>query len=128
VFQALSRLFKSSNKKAVETIRGEYDKSLPPLPEDLKQQLHTNTDSADTAIEIVNDDSTPIVFVLQLLEEYFAYSFPQAAKLTRAINEGKTGRVISTDREAAEKVRKIVEAVARERGYPLICKVTTTRK
>jgi len=72
---------------------------------------------------MLNDDSTPMEWVVQVLQEIYKHSLASAQEITLNIhNEGSA--VVGTYKyEIAE--QKAIETVnaSRNHGFPLVCKV-----
>ena len=71
------------------------------------------------AVVYINDEQTPMDFVINSLIKHFQYTQKQAQKMTRTIHEEGKGVVALYNFEIAE--QKAVEAtkLSRENGYPL---------
>jgi len=75
------------------------------------------------AVVYLNDEKTPMDFVIQSLIKHFQYSKDQANKMTETIhNEGK-GVVALYSFEIAEQKATEVKVDAVQHGYPLDVKV-----
>jgi ATP-dependent Clp protease adaptor protein ClpS len=72
-------------------------------------------------ILLLNDDKTPMDFVVQVLQDYFDLNFDDACKLMlRVHNEGKAV-CGSCERAEAEKRVSNILAFAAKHGHPLKC-------
>ena len=74
-----------------------------------------------TAIEIKNDDKTPMEFVVKVLEEYFRFDREEAVKLMLEIHTNGNAKVQWIDTEKAIKVIENISREANKRSYPLKC-------
>ena len=75
------------------------------------------------AVVYLNDEKTPMDFVIQSLIKHFQYNKEQASKMTITIhNEGK-GVVALYNFEIAEQKATEVKVDAVQHGYPLDVKV-----
>jgi|TARA_R110001606_G_C15220648_1_gene633985 ATP-dependent Clp protease adaptor protein ClpS len=75
------------------------------------------------AVIFLNDEKTPMDFVIQALIKHFQYNKEQANKMTETIhNEGK-GVVALYNFEIAEQKATEVKVDAVQHGYPLEVKV-----
>lgn len=107
---------------------------LPPTPR--KEKMSTGTDVViDEKIKVtnkepskykvvmLNDDSTPMEFVVSLLVEFFKHSDQSASNITMQIHEQGSGIVGVYSFEIAEQKAMEATALARENGFPLRLKV-----
>ena len=75
------------------------------------------------AVVYLNDEKTPMDFVIQSLIKHFQYNKEQASKMTNTIhNEGK-GVVALYNFEIAQQKATEVKVDAVQHGYPLDVKV-----
>lgn len=72
---------------------------------------------------VLNDDFTPIDFVIQMLVDIFKHDIKSATTITLQVHEGGSGIAGYYDFEIAE--TKAIEAtqMARENGFPLKIKI-----
>ena len=77
--------------------------------------------SPDRNILLLNDDETPMDFVVHVLQEFLDLDFDEACKLMlRVHHEGKA--VCGTyEREEAETRAAAILALAAKHGHPLKC-------
>lgn len=71
---------------------------------------------------LLNDDTTPMDFVLNLLENFFPLSRQQAKKLTAQIHKKGSAVCAAYPHEIAETKMAQVIKYARQNNYPLRCK------
>lgn len=83
----------------------------------------TNKEPGKYKIIFINDDKTPMDFVVSLLIEFFKHSEEIARSITLKIHEEGSGVVGVYAHEIAE--QKAIEAtsISRENGFPLRIKV-----
>ena len=68
---------------------------------------------------ILNDDHTPIPFVIQLIIEIFNRSISESKQLTTSIHEKGSAIVGTYTHEIAEQKMRESQDVSRQNGYPL---------
>jgi ATP-dependent Clp protease adaptor protein ClpS len=90
------------------------------LDEEIKQVI---TEPPLFKVVLLNDDSTPIDFVVSVLMEIFKHSSTTAEQLTMTIHNEGSGVAGIYNYEIAE--QKAIEAtnVSRANGFPLVIKV-----
>lgn len=71
------------------------------------------------AVIILNDDKTPMDFVIHLLQSVFNYSTEDATDLTLEVHESGSGVAGSYSYEIAEQLGLEATQLARDNGYPL---------
>lgn len=74
-------------------------------------------------VVFVNDDTTPMDFVVAVLVEVFGHAVKAATRIMLKVHEEGSGTAGTYPHEIAE--AKAVETVAKARlhGYPLRCKI-----
>tara|TARA_S200000501_G_scaffold146791_1_gene138584 strand:- start:183 stop:491 length:309 start_codon:yes stop_codon:yes gene_type:complete len=75
------------------------------------------------AVIYMNDEKTPMDFVIQSLIKHFAYNKEQATKMTETIHNDGKGVVALYNFEIAEQKATEVKVDAVQHGYPLDVKV-----
>ena len=75
------------------------------------------------AVEYVNDEKTPMDFVINTLIKHFQYNQEQATKMTNTIHNDGKGVVALYTFEIAEQKATEVKVDAVQHGYPLEVKV-----
>ena len=75
------------------------------------------------AVVYMNDEQTPMDFVVQSLIKHFQYSKEQAAKMTNTIHNDGKGVVALYSWEIAEQKATEVKVDAVQHGHPLDIKV-----
>ena len=70
---------------------------------------------------LLNDDQTPMEFVVQVLEVVFEKTHDEALKLMLAIHCDGSGECGVYTPELASKIAEQVTELARGNGYPLCC-------
>jgi len=76
------------------------------------------------AVRLLNDDATPMEFVVEVLQDVFGKNKAQAVALmleTHRHGRGTCG--VYAERSEAEAKAGEVADIARQRGYPLMCVV-----
>lgn len=72
---------------------------------------------------LLNDDFTPMDFVVHILENIFQLSQPQAVAVMTEVHEKGQGLAGKYTREIAESKVVKVQRLAKEHKYPLRCKM-----
>jgi ATP-dependent Clp protease adaptor protein ClpS len=72
---------------------------------------------------MLNDDFTPMEFVVQVLSEVFHMPEEQAVQVMLQVHHEGKGVCGTFTRDVAETKAQIVEALARQHEYPLRCDV-----
>ena len=75
------------------------------------------------AVVYINDEQTPMDFVINSLIKHFQYTQKQAQKMTRTIHEEGKGVVALYNFEIAEQKATEVKVEAIQHGHPLEIKV-----
>ena len=75
------------------------------------------------AVVYLNDEKTPMDFVIQSLIKHFQYNKEQASKMTKTIHNVGKGVVALYNFEIAEQKATEVKVDAVQHGYPLDVKV-----
>lgn len=104
----------------------------------LIMQQHENTHDGDLAVQaaqpklkepsmyqviMLNDDYTPMDFVVLVLQEFFYKSADEAMQIMLAVhNQGQAVCGVFT-KDVAETKAVIVNQYAREQQHPLLCKI-----
>jgi ATP-dependent Clp protease adaptor protein ClpS len=71
----------------------------------------------------INDNSTPMDFVIESLIEHFDYSVTTAENITQSIHDAGAATVAVLPYEIAEQKGIEITVSARERGFPLQIKL-----
>ncbi|AOA59959.1 ATP-dependent Clp protease adapter ClpS [Acinetobacter larvae] len=75
------------------------------------------------AVVMLNDDYTPMDFVIEILQQYFALNLDQATQVMLTVHyEGKAVAGVYP-RDIAETKANQVNHYARSQGYPLLCQI-----
>jgi ATP-dependent Clp protease adapter protein ClpS len=73
-------------------------------------------------VEVLNDDATPMEFVVTVLSAHLSLDHKEAIRTMLAIHS-KGGALLATPtRAAAEAVAGAITTAASNRGYPLVCR------
>jgi len=104
-----------------EQIKGEIYCEIPALPTELEARLLDEVNTGELVVSLLNDDKTEMVFVTQILEQYFLFDFEEALELTMQIhNDGKC-ELLKANSHVAGELSQLVTRVATDNGYPLKC-------
>ena len=78
------------------------------------------------AVVLMNDDYTPMDFVIEILQQYFALNLDQTTQVMLTVHyEGKG--VAGVYRETSETKQTKVNNYARSQGHPLLCQIEPKR-
>lgn len=72
-------------------------------------------------VVILNDDYTPMEFVIEVLERFFTLSEEQATRLMLQVHHQGRAAIGSYSRDVAETKAAIVVDYARQHEHPLLC-------
>jgi len=72
---------------------------------------------------MLNDDYTPMDFVVELLERYFQHSEEVAMQIMMSIHQTGMGICGIYPKDIAESKVMQVEAYCRQHGHPLCCSI-----
>jgi ATP-dependent Clp protease adaptor protein ClpS len=78
-------------------------------------------DSPVRNILLLNDDKTPMDFVVWVLQHFFDLDFDEANKLMLRVHHEGKAICGSCESEEAERRAANIQAVAAEHGHPLKC-------
>ena len=82
--------------------------------------------TGDCFVYLVNDDKTPMEFVVWVLEHAFDKTHVQARDIMLAVHEHGSALCGAYDREGAEARVDRATVLARKLGYPLTCRIAST--
>lgn len=74
-------------------------------------------------VVLMNDDYTPMEFVIEVLEQYFAMTLDQATEVMLTVHYEGKGIAGTYPRDIAETKANQVNHYARSKGYPLLCQI-----
>ena len=74
-------------------------------------------------VVLMNDDYTPMDFVIEILQQYFALNLDQATQVMLTVHYEGKGIAGVYPREIAETKANQVNNYARSQGYPLLCQI-----
>ncbi len=94
---------------------------LSPLPGDLCAQLDLSPIDGGVQLEILNDEVTPMEFVVKVLETYFRLDRETAVRTMLEIHTSGSVRLMRIEKSAALKLIEAIRLEAKKRGYQLNC-------
>ncbi|MGB8483581.1 MAG: ATP-dependent Clp protease adapter ClpS [Acinetobacter bohemicus] len=74
-------------------------------------------------VVLMNDDYTPMDFVIEILQQYFALNLDQATQVMLTVHYEGKGIAGVYPRDIAETKANQVNNYARSQGYPLLCQI-----
>mgnify|MGYP003483551049 FL=1 len=74
-------------------------------------------------VVLMNDDYTPMDFVIEVLQQYFALNLDQATQVMLTVHYEGKGVAGVYPRDIAETKANQVNNYARSQGYPLLCQI-----
>ena len=75
------------------------------------------------AVVLMNDDYTPMEFVIEILQQYFAMNLDQATQVMLTVHYEGKGVAGVYPRDIAETEANQVNNYARSQGHPLLCQI-----
>ena len=75
------------------------------------------------AVVLLNDDYTPMDFVIEILQQYFALNLDQATQVMLTVHYEGKGIAGVYPRDIAETKANQVNNYARSQGHPLLCQI-----
>ena len=75
------------------------------------------------AVFLMNDDYTPMDFVIEILQQYFALNLDQATQVMLTVHYEGKGVAGVYPRDIAETKANQVNNYARSQGHPLLCQI-----
>ncbi|AXY56592.1 ATP-dependent Clp protease adapter ClpS [Acinetobacter chinensis] len=75
------------------------------------------------AVLLMNDDYTPMDFVIEILQQYFAMNLDQATQVMLTVHYEGKGVAGVYPRDIAETKANQVNNYARSQGHPLLCQI-----
>jgi ATP-dependent Clp protease adaptor protein ClpS len=75
------------------------------------------------AVVLMNDDYTPMDFVILILQQYFALNLDQATEVMLTVHYEGKGVAGVYPRDIAETKANQVNNYARSKGHPLLCQI-----
>ncbi len=72
-------------------------------------------------VVILNDDYTPMEFVIEVLERFFSLNIEQATRLMLQVHHEGRAAIGSYSRDVAETKAALVVDYARQHEHPLLC-------
>ncbi|MCO8042800.1 ATP-dependent Clp protease adapter ClpS [Acinetobacter bohemicus] len=75
------------------------------------------------AVVLMNDDYTPMEFVIEILQQYFAMNLDQATQVMLTVHYEGKGIAGVYPRDIAETKANQVNNCARSQGHPLLCQI-----
>ena len=75
------------------------------------------------AVVVLNDDYTPMDFVILILQQYFAMNLDQATEVMLTVHYEGKGIAGVYPRDIAETKANQVNNYARSKGHPLLCQI-----
>ncbi|MDR0235887.1 ATP-dependent Clp protease adapter ClpS [Acinetobacter sp.] len=75
------------------------------------------------AVILLNDDYTPMDFVIEILQQYFALNLDQATQVMLTVHYEGKGEAGVYPRDIAETKANQVNNYARSQGHPLLCQI-----
>lgn len=93
--------------------------SIEPLPNELRAELKEHIEGEFCTLEMLNDDITPMEYVIRVLEVCFEKNTTMASELMFQVHNKGSAQIIAGNREALKKVIEHIENDARRRKFPL---------
>ncbi|MEB3766529.1 ATP-dependent Clp protease adapter ClpS [Acinetobacter sp. MD2] len=74
-------------------------------------------------VVLMNDDYTPMDFVIEILQDFFALNLDQATQVMLTVHYEGKGVAGTYPRDIAETKANQVNNYARSQGHPLLCQI-----
>jgi ATP-dependent Clp protease adaptor protein ClpS len=74
-------------------------------------------------VVLLNDDYTPMEFVVEVLEHFFSLTREKATQVMLAVHTQGKGVCGIYTKDVAETKSELVNQAARDNGHPLLCEV-----
>ena len=131
----------NQRRLCVHDIQATFDKSglidwhlMPRLGDGPQQDEHDGDIAVQTAppelkrpplymVLLLNDDYTPMDFVIEILQQYFAMNLDQATQVMLTVHYEGKGVAGVYPRDIAETKANQVNNYARSQGHPLLCQI-----
>jgi ATP-dependent Clp protease adaptor protein ClpS len=106
-----------------ECVRSELAKSKSAIADHLGPQASSGTSTGSSMFEVrlLNDDHTPMEFVVDVLQEVFELEHDDAVRIMLQTHHEGSGGCGAFPREAAQAKAAQVMALARQHRHPLRC-------
>ncbi|OUY06035.1 ATP-dependent Clp protease adapter ClpS [Acinetobacter populi] len=95
---------------------GEHEVDVMVAPPQLKRP-------PQYAVVLLNDDYTPMDFVIEILQQYFALDLDRATQVMLTVHHEGKGIAGIYPRDIAETKANQVNNYARSQGHPLLCQI-----
>lgn len=112
-------------------IKNNHIKLMADVPGDIHHDDDTDVMTAPPqlkkpplyAVVLFNDDYTPMEFVIEILQQYFALDLDRATEVMLTVHYRGKGVAGVYPRDIAETKAQQVNTLARSRGHPLLCQI-----
>lgn len=94
----------------------QHDADVMVAPPELKRP-------SQYAVVLMNDDYTPMEFVIEILQQYFTLDLDQATQVMLTVHHEGKGIAGIYPRDIAETKANQVNNYARSQGHPLLCQI-----
>ena len=117
--------WEDSSKENIEKYGNRLKVDIAEMPKALADEIWKSQNSGlmECSLFILNDDETPMDYVVKMLKEYFFISYALASKLMIDIHSTGEAEVFKSDLRLAETVKEFIEQASRIKGYPLSCEI-----
>lgn len=78
------------------------------------------------AVIMLNDDYTPMEFVIQVLQNFFSLTLEQATQIMLTVHTKGSAVCAIYTRDIAETKAAIVNQYSRDNQHPLVCEISPT--
>lgn len=120
MYRLLKSLF-ADRFSELKKYRESHPGKLPAVTSELKRSILKGRNKGFFQVVIYNDDTTPMEFVIDVLEYYIGYSTKDAAiKMARIHKVGCSG-IYTSNESLANAVCELIEGASLSKGYELRC-------
>jgi ATP-dependent Clp protease adapter protein ClpS len=100
---------------------------IEPFPYELKQKIHDSAHPHDHALQILNDDTTPMEYVVVLFQRKFGLSRMESIQKMQEIHENGKAEILVHSESIVSAAAKAIESEALSKGMGLKCKVVALK-
>jgi len=100
---------------------------IEPFSYELKQCIQDSAHMSDHALQILNDDTTPMEYVVVLLQRKFGLSRVESIQKMQEIHENGRAEVLVSSESVVSEVAREIEYEAFSKGIGLKCAVVALK-
>lgn len=97
------------------------------FPYELKQRIQDSVHIRDHVLQMINDDTTPMEYVVVLLQIKFGLSRGESVQRMQEIHENGKAEIMAGSESVISEVAKAIESEAFSKGIGLKCSVVALK-